>query len=259
MSDSRLRGRVKGLFAGASPESELMEQAPPPMHSSHALSDADSERQALQVLVLARRTADEHVASALAEADRIRADALAKANGMAKDAAIAADNVRREAAIALTDARGKVDEMAKEAAANAEVVRREAEKSLADARARAEQIAKEAAAAADGVRREADKALTDARAQAAEIGKDAKAMADALEREAQERYQEVVGSLENKRSGLQQKIEALQQFDRDYRARLKTFMHSQLRALVVDEPPPLNEEIDQQDAVVTTGYIPAQE
>jgi hypothetical protein len=79
--------------------------------------------------------------------------------------------------------------------------------------------------------------LVDARARAEEIAKEAKAKADGMEREAQQRYQEVVGSLEAKRSGLQEQIDALQQFDKDYRSRLRTFMHSQLRALGVDEDP----------------------
>jgi hypothetical protein len=35
---------------------------------------------------------------------------------------------------------------------------------------------------------------------------------------------------------LQQEIEALQQFDRDYRAQLVAFMQGQLRALGVDAP-----------------------
>ena len=42
--------------------------------------------------------------------------------------------------------------------------------------------------------------------------------------------------LATKREALQQQIEALEQFDREYRSRLTTFMQNQLRALWVDEP-----------------------
>jgi hypothetical protein len=46
----------------------------------------------------------------------------------------------------------------------------------------------------------------------------------------------VVGSLGTKREALQQQIEALENFDREYRQRLTTFMQGQLRALWVDQP-----------------------
>ena len=45
-----------------------------------------------------------------------------------------------------------------------------------------------------------------------------------------------MGSLATKREALQQQIEALEHFDRDYRGRLTTFMQNQLRALWVDQP-----------------------
>jgi hypothetical protein len=45
----------------------------------------------------------------------------------------------------------------------------------------------------------------------------------------------MVGNLAAKREALQQQIEALQVFDRDYRARLLAFMQAQVRALWVDE------------------------
>ena len=46
----------------------------------------------------------------------------------------------------------------------------------------------------------------------------------------------MVGSLAGKREALQEQIEALEQFDREYRARLQTFMQGQLRALWADQP-----------------------
>jgi hypothetical protein len=48
----------------------------------------------------------------------------------------------------------------------------------------------------------------------------------------------------------------LQQFDKDYRARLRTFMSSQLRALGDEGPPPQRVHIDNPTPMETTGLIP---
>jgi cell division septum initiation protein DivIVA len=178
----------------------------------------DIQLQALQMLTLAQRTGEEHVAGALRQAEGIQADARA-----------AAEHAVREA-------QGQAD-----------TVRREADKALSDARARAAQVAKDAQEHADKTRRDADKVVADARARAAGIAKDAQAGADGLKRQAQQRYEEMVGNLATKREALQQQIEALQEFDRDYRARLVTFMQAQLRALWVEEPQ-VDEAAEQPDA-----------
>jgi cell division septum initiation protein DivIVA len=211
-----MKGRVKGLLVGASPVTEPLEQTDTP-------SDAGAQRQALQVLTLAQRTADEHVAGAHRQADKICADARAMAQQIVHDAEAHADDLRREA-----------------------------DKTLSDARATAEQMARDAQSHADNARGGADKILSDARAQAEEIAKDAQANADELKDQAQRRYQDVVGSLAAKREALQQQIEALEQFDRDYRARLTTFMQNQLRALWVDEPQ-VDTEIEQPGSAATSG------
>jgi cell division septum initiation protein DivIVA len=221
VTDSRMKGRVKGLFGVASPDNELPDQ-------THA-QPPDAQRQALQVLTLAQRTADEHVATAHHQAEKIRADARAAAGQIVRDAQVHADGVRREA-----------------------------DKALSDARATAEQLARDARAHTDGARREADKALSEARARAEEIAKEAQANADGLDREAQQRYQDVVGSLATKREALQQQIEALQQFDRDYRTQLTSFMQAQLRALWVDAPPG-NAEGEQPGPEIMTGQPPPQQ
>src|SRR5512133_3193683 len=80
------------------------------------------------------------------------------------------------------------------------------------------------------------------------------------------------GSLAGKREALPQQIEALQEFEREYRARLLTFMQAQLRALWVDEPhvdaeiePPGDVATDQlppaqqPDSGATTGFPPSQQ
>ncbi|MBL7258308.1 hypothetical protein JKJ07_28770 [Actinoplanes sp. LDG1-01] len=165
------------------------------------------QNQALQVLTLAQRTAEEHVARAHHQADKIRTDALAAAEQVARDAQVHAHNVRREA-----------------------------EKILTDARAAAEQIARDSHARTEEARRNAEKIVSDARSQAETVAEDAQATADHLNLQARQRYDDVVGSLGAKREALQQQIEALEQFDREYRSRLTGFMQGQLRALWVDQP-----------------------
>ncbi|MEU4690213.1 hypothetical protein [Actinoplanes sp. NPDC023714] len=173
--------------------------------------------QALQVLALAQRTAEEHVASAQHHADKIRTDALAAAEQIARDAQAHANNVRREADRVMAEARAAAEQMARDAQARAEEARRTAEKIVADARSRAETI-----------------------------GADAMAGAEQLRNQAQQRYDDVVGSLGQKREALQQQIEALEDFDREYRGRLTAFMQSQLRALWMDAPQLAAEVIEEE-------------
>lgn len=216
-----MKGRVKGLLAPTSPDNGgIPDQA-------NDLMDPDAQRQALQVLILAQRTADDHVATAQQHAGSIRADAKA-----------AADTIGREAQ------------------AHADAARQDANKSLADARIKAEQIVRDAQAHAASVRRDSEKVISDARAAASEIVKDAQAHAADLDREAQQRFDDVVGSLDGKRAALQQQIDALQQFDRDYRSRLRTFMQDQLRALGAAEPMS-NAEIQAMGPVALDARHPA--
>jgi cell division septum initiation protein DivIVA len=208
VADGRVKGRVKGLLGGASTEDAPVDPAPTPM-SMVSPADPDAQRQALQVLTLAQRTADEHVASVQQHANGIRAAARAAA-----------------------------DQIAQEAQAHVEAVRRETGKKIADAEATADKIIKDAQGHGDGIRRDAEKVLADARATAAGIVKESEAAAAGLERDAQQQYDDVVGTLETKRAALQEQIEALQTFDRDYRSRLRTFMTGQLQALGDEGAPP---------------------
>jgi len=80
-------------------------------------------------------------------------------------------------------------------------------------------------------RREADKLLSEARAKAEEVTREARAKAEALERDARQRHQEAISGLDAKRTALQQHIETLKQFEREYRTRLKAYLESQLRDL----------------------------
>ena len=210
MNDIRMEGHAKELPREISPTAEWMMElsgaARPQPRPADPQTGGDVERQALQMLALAQRTAEEHVANAHGQADKIDAEARAAAEQIVKDAQAQADASRRDA-----------------------------DKALADARAEATRIARDAEAHAARARRNGDSMVADAQARAAEIAKDAQASADKVKRQAQLRYEEMVGDLAAKREALQQQIKALQEFDRDYRARLLTFMQGQLRSLWVDE------------------------
>ena len=211
MTDNRIKDRVKGLLAVTPTSGDLSEHAQSPARAQHVQappqSDGEAQYQALQVLTLAQRTADEHLTSARQEAAKIHAAAQAAA-----------------------------EETAREAGINAHRVRQEADRILSEAREAAAQVTGEARTHAEEAAQEAKKILADANAKAEGVAADARSGADELKLQAEQRYNDVVGSLVGKREALQEQIEALEQFDRDYRARLQTFMQGQLRALWADQP-----------------------
>ena len=201
MNDNQIKARVKAVLNGTATDTATSEHPlvvpGGPLHPDHAL----------QVLTLAQRTAEEHVAIAKRQADKIRADAQAASDQSARDAQVHAHNVRCEA-----------------------------DKVLAEARNTSEQAARDARLRADEAKRNAEQILAEAKGEAASIVGDAQGHAEQLRLQAQQRYEDSVGSLISKREALQQQIEALEHFDREYRARLTTFMQGQLRALWVDRP-----------------------
>ena len=214
MIDNGMRGRVKGLLAGPA----MIE----PVERAGAHSDPAAQHQALQVLVLAQRTAEDHLASARQEADAICIEARATAERIVRDAQVHAHGLQQEA-----------------------------EKARSDARAAAAQMARDAQATANTAQRNAEKLLSEARVRADDIGQKAQADADELMHQAQQRYEDVVGSLATKREALQRQIEALERFDQEYRARLTAFMRNQLRTLWVDEPQADADELELPDAEAT--------
>ena len=78
MTDGGVKGRAKALFTGAPPGAEPSGQPEVP---ADAMADADAQRQALQVLTLAQRTADEHLAGAHRQADKILSDVRVPGRG----------------------------------------------------------------------------------------------------------------------------------------------------------------------------------
>src|SRR6266487_2172843 len=204
VAENGIKGRVKGLLVGL-PVNEPSGQVNEPSEQANTFPEPTTQHQALQVLTLAQRTAEDHIANAQRKANTICADARATAEQIVRDAK-----------------------------AHVQVLQQEAKKALSDAHATAAKIGRDAQAHADNAQRNAEETLCDAQRQADETAKNAQAKADELMHQAQQRYEDVVGSLAAKREALQRQIEALEQFDQDYRARLTTFMQNQLRALWVD-------------------------
>ncbi len=77
----------------------------------------------------------------------------------------------------------------------------------------------------------AEDTVADAKREAAKVLGEAQLHADQLERETQERHRNVVGNLDSERERLERKIEELRSFEREYRARLKSYLEGQLRDL----------------------------
>jgi vacuolar-type H+-ATPase subunit H len=220
VNDNWMTDRVGGLRAA-----RAAVPVPPPQPEMPA--DDGGRRQALQVLMLAQRTAEEHVAGARQQADKIHAQAQARAEQIVRDAQARAYSVRQET-----------------------------EDALSQARARAEQIVSDAQAQADQARRTAETIVSEARARADEIAVDARARAEDMQQRAQQRYEDVVGSLAAKREALQQDIEALEHFDHDYRAQLISFMQAQMRTLWIDAQH-LTAGIEQSGSAAPTRSQPA--
>jgi cell division septum initiation protein DivIVA len=185
-----------------------------------AVPQPNDQYTALQILTMAQRTAEEHVATARREAEHIRAEARAGA--------------------------GKI---IAEAQAQAGALREEAERTLGRARASAERTVRESEELANQTEQDASGILSDARGRAEEIVQEAQVSARDVKNRAQQIYEDVVGGLTVKRETLQQQIEALEHFEREYRGRLSSFMQQQLRALWVDQPQAPT-EIDMPDQVV---------
>jgi len=76
---------------------------------SGSMSAGEGEQQALRVLMMAQRTADDHVNYARREADKLLADARAKAEEVTRDARAKADALERDARQRHTDAISGLD------------------------------------------------------------------------------------------------------------------------------------------------------
>jgi vacuolar-type H+-ATPase subunit H len=203
MTDNQMRDRVTMLLRSVPTENQTLHPAAP---GPQVMPSND----ALQVLTLAQRTAEEHVAAARREAEQIRAGARVAAEQTARDAG-----------------------------EHAQAVRAQADQVLAEARMMADQTAHDARTRANEIRQEADQVLSEARAHAETIVGAGREQATQLSVQARYRYEDAVGGLESKREALQQQIEALESFDGEYRQRLTAFLQGQLRALWAEKPEPV--------------------
>ncbi|MGH3098524.1 MAG: DivIVA domain-containing protein [Streptosporangiales bacterium] len=76
-----------------------------------------------------------------------------------------------------------------------------------------------------------DETLRKARAQADKLVADARRRAEDLDRDAQEKHRQAMGSMISEREKLEQQIETLRTFEREYRSRLKSYLQGQLEQL----------------------------
>lgn len=77
--------------------------------------------------------------------------------------------------------------------------------------------------------RTADQAIAEARAEAAKLVANAKAHAQRLDAETKQRHQATTADLDRRRQELERSVEELRAFEREHRARLRTYLETQLR------------------------------
>ncbi len=99
-----------------------------------------------------------------------------------------------------------------------------ADELVADSKLEADRLLAEA-------KQRADKIDSESSTKVSKIEQDARARADSLEREAQQRHEQVVGKLESEREHLDNQVENLKAFEREYRSRLKAYLETELRKL----------------------------
>src|SRR5437762_5710858 len=99
------RDKAAAEQAARAMQSEL-EQA---RSQSGPVISGDGEQQALRVLMMAQRTADDHVADARREADKLLSDARAKAEEVTREARAKADALERDARQRHQEAMGGLD------------------------------------------------------------------------------------------------------------------------------------------------------
>jgi DivIVA domain-containing protein len=106
--------------------------------------------------------------------------------------------------------------------------RNESEKLLTDSRNESERMLSEA-------KNDSEKMVADATAKAESTVRDSEIKAEALDREAQRKYSEVMTQLTTQRTALENKIDGLRTYEREYRSRLKNWINDQLHQLDVSD------------------------
>ena len=93
----------------AAQQSQVISGPPMPALGAGPGSDSTGEQQALRVLMLAQRTADDHVADARREADKVLGEARSKAEELTRDARSKAEALERDARQRHQEAMGGLD------------------------------------------------------------------------------------------------------------------------------------------------------
>ncbi|HYH34251.1 MAG TPA: DivIVA domain-containing protein [Nocardioides sp.] len=125
-----------------------------------------------------------------------------------------------------------VPEASNAAARLLEIATRNADELVADAKNEADRIVGEA-------RTKAERLDAESKGRADRLEADARRRAELLDSETADRRQQLFGELEQERDKLNAEVENLRSFEREYRARLKSYFTQQLQALETpaDGPP----------------------
>jgi DivIVA domain-containing protein len=111
----------------------------------------------------------------------------------------------------------------------------EADRMLGEARAKSEQLLSNAGAKGDGMvnqaRARAETMLNDARTGAETLDRQSRENAASRERDSVHKHAEIVSAIAHEKIALEQKIEELRTFDREYRTHLQTYLNLHLRKL----------------------------
>ena len=104
------RDKAQAEQAARQMQAELEQvRAQGPVGAPSGAGGGDGEQQALRVLMMAQRTADDHVADARREADKLLSDARSKAEEVTREARAKADALERDARQRHQEAMGGLD------------------------------------------------------------------------------------------------------------------------------------------------------
>ena len=155
----------------------------------------------------------------------------------------------------LTDARTESDRMLTEA-------KNESEKLRGDAQTESEKVRNDARTESEALLADAknrsETMVTEATGKSEALERDSRVRAESMDREAQTKYNQVLGDLSNQRTSLEQKIDQLRGYEREYRGRLREFINGHLSQL--DETDN-HEQADNHDATAAAApeQVPAEQ
>ena len=109
-----------------------------------------------------------------------------------------------------------------------EIAGRNADELVSEAKDNADKIIGEA-------RTKAERLESEARSKAEQLESDAHARSERLDGETSERRVLLFGALDTERDSLEQEVESLRTFEREYRSRLKAYFEQQLQVLDGDD------------------------